>query len=47
MIDFVQGLRERQPATACRRRARAGCPASARMLTDEQIQAIVEYVRSL
>ena len=34
-------------ATARRRRAAAACPAFGALLTDEQIEAIVEYVRGL
>ena len=48
MIDFVnERLRVRRRVRHARVRAAAACRRSARMLTDEQIKAIVEYVRSL
>ena len=47
--DRVRRRRARRtaPATRRSRRAAAGCPASGTLLTDEQLEAIVEYVRSL
>ena len=47
MIDFVETGSSTASGTACRARAAGGCPAFGQLLTDEQIKAIVEYVRSL
>ena len=46
-MTFVETGSEDGKRTASRARARAGCPAFGQMLSAEQIQAIVEYERSL
>ena len=47
MIDFIKTGRPTAPGTATVARAAGACPGFGAMLTDEQIEAIVEYVRSL
>jgi mono/diheme cytochrome c family protein len=48
MIDFIKvGSKNGAKYGVQGQGSAAACPASATMLTDEQIKAIVEYVRSL